>query len=301
MSNIYEALNKSGEASAFCVVESIGAKGPQVSETAPPTSGSNGFAKERISAPEAAADPVPQSYPALSQGYRVVPARITPGTPVFPFDGNQPQAAEQYRILRTNLLQHPVKPTLIAVSSACCGDGKTITAVNLAGILALRSEVAVLLIDADLRRSAIASTLGIQPTPGFAEVLSGQCLLKDAIVRVEQIPNLHVLPAGQVASNPAELLDSMLCSTVIADMRKAFSFVIFDTAPVAVVADFNLIKVRCDGTVLVVRSDHTDRSAFFETVRANKDRLLGVIVNAVDPWFLWKAGRADYHNYYQLK
>ena len=65
-------------------------------------------------------------------------------------------------------------------------------------------------IDADLRRSTIASVLGIEPLPGLSEVLRGEKTLQEAIVRLEQLPTLHILPAGVGSSNPVELLDSCL-------------------------------------------------------------------------------------------
>src|SRR6185437_2893157 len=88
------------------------------------------------------------------------------------------------------------------------GDGKTVSAINLAGALSLRDNVNVLLIDGDFRRPNIAATLGLPNSPALADALTGECSLGQAMIRVEQFPNLYVLPAGEVKRNPTELLDS---------------------------------------------------------------------------------------------
>src|SRR5271165_2081564 len=64
--------------------------------------------------------------------YRAVALHLPVG-PLFPFDGTDTRRAEQYRMLRTNILLHPARPKMIAVSSANPGDGKTVTSINLAG------------------------------------------------------------------------------------------------------------------------------------------------------------------------
>ena len=136
-------------------------------------------------------------------GYAEVEAHPLPRVPVFPFlAGGDAHAAEQYRILRTNILQHPAQPKVIAISSAAPGDGKTLTSINIAGILAMKSDSRVLLIDADLRRCAVASTLGIETGMGFGDLLKGTCKLKDAVVKLRSPENLYVLPAGQVSVTP---------------------------------------------------------------------------------------------------
>lgn len=227
-------------------------------------------------------------------GYRSVRVRVPAGAPIFPFDGSDAQSSEQYRILRTNLLQHPARPRIIAVSSAGPGDGKTISAINAAGVLALKNDASVLLVDADMRRGSIASLLGLDPSPGLSEVLRGECRLEEAVVRLQELPNLCVLPGGRALSNPAELLDSGSWKAFCTDVRELFRFTIMDTTPIAVVADFDLVQVVCDGVMVVVRPDHTDRNLCTKALKAvPKEKMLGVLVNCVEGWFLWKT-----HSYY---
>src|SRR5580704_6964135 len=139
MSRIYHALKKSDGQDSNVLVQLIDASAP------------NGkvHARSEEEIPEQVDEVLPE--PALvsrsSGDYRIVSLSIPAGVPVFPFDGMDGRAAEQYRLLRTNILQHAMKPQVIAVTSATPGDGKTITSINLAGILALKSDYSVLIID----------------------------------------------------------------------------------------------------------------------------------------------------------
>ena len=124
----------------------------------------------------------------------------------------------------------------------------------------------------------------------------GTCRLEDAIVRLEQFPNLCVLPSGKPTAHPTELLDSNRWTALCASVRQQFKFVILDTPPIAAVADYDLIDAQCDGVVLVVRPDHTDRKLCMQAIDiVPKDRLLGVVLNCVRDWFLWKT--QDYYSY----
>jgi capsular exopolysaccharide synthesis family protein len=240
--------------------------------------------------------PPPQTKPAV-HGIRTVSLRLSLDTPVLPFDGANSSAGEQYRVARTKIIHHPQQPRLIVISSAGPRDGKTVSSVNLAGALALKNEAEVLLIDADLRRATIGSMLGIDNTPGLADVLSGNCALDDAIVRLEQFPNLCVLPGGKAIANPTELLDSTNWTALCHTVRRQFKFVIFDAPPIATVADYDLIHAQCDGVILVVRPDHTNRKLFMRALEiVPKERLVGVLLNCVRDWFLWKTQDYYYGN-----
>src|ERR1035441_6484913 len=168
---------------------------------------------------------------------------IKAGSPVFPFDGRDPRAAEQYRIVRTKILQHPSPLYIIAISSPQMGDGKSVTAVNVAGALALRNEISVLLVDADFRRSALAGLFDVSAAPGLTEVLSGESPLEEAIMSLQfGATKLYFLSAGRRTKNPAELLGSKQWALVCAEIRKRFDYCIIDTPPVGVVADYDLVQ-----------------------------------------------------------
>jgi receptor protein-tyrosine kinase len=238
-----------------------------------------------------------QDVPADGFGpLRTLPVRIRADAPILPFQPGHCHEGEQYRIARTKIIQHPDQPRLIVVSSPGSGDGKTVSAINLAGALALKSDSQVMLVDADLRRSNAASLLGLPEQPGLAEYLGGKCNLDDIIIRVEQFPNLCVVPAGKAIANPTELLDSPRWASVCAKFRRQSKFVIFDAPPIETVADFDLICAACDGVIFVVRPDRTNRKLCLEGLASvPQGKLIGVLMNCVEDWFLWKT--KGYYSY----
>jgi capsular exopolysaccharide synthesis family protein len=231
-------------------------------------------------------------------GVQVVQVRIKHQTPLLPFAGENSQAAEQYRIVRTKIVQHPARPRSIAVSSAESGDGKSVNAVNLAGVLALNPEFEVLLVDGDLHRSSLARYFDVPSKPGLADVLSGTATLEEAIVKIDPFPNLYFLPGGKGQRGPADLLNSKRWDLTAEALRRQFTYVVYDTPPAGALADFDLIQANTDGVVLVVRQDHTNRMLWmraYESVPEKK--LIGVVMNCVKPWFLGRS-LGYYYQYY---
>ncbi|MGC9948445.1 MAG: CpsD/CapB family tyrosine-protein kinase [Bryobacteraceae bacterium] len=234
-----------------------------------------------------------QGVPGLADGQakpgiRQVSFRLSDSSPLLSPKREDRRAAEEYRIVRTRIFHQLSGSSITVVASPGMGDGKTVTAVNLAAALAHKSEDKVILVDADLRLSKVHERLGIPRAPGLAEVLSGVCALEDAMLRVEQLPNFYVLPAGLAEGNPSELLDSSNWRGLLARLREEFRRTIVDSPPVEAVADYDLIAAHCDGVVLVVRPDHTSRSLLTGALAKVKGKLTGVLINDVEDWFLWK-------------
>jgi capsular exopolysaccharide synthesis family protein len=206
---------------------------------------------------------------------------------------------ERYRLVRTKIVQHPNQPRVLCVSSASPSDGKTVTALNTAASLALKSDTTVLLVDADLRRPQLARILGLPESPGLADVLAGTCSLEDAIVRIPELPRFHFLPSGRSSANPTELLDSPQWLALVQLFKETFTFSVIDTPPVGLLADFDLIQSACEGILLVVRPGHTKRHLLQKTLdQMPAERFLGVVVNASNDWFLWRTHDYYYSGYY---
>jgi capsular exopolysaccharide synthesis family protein len=281
MSKIFEALNRQ--------------PGELAQAALSPLAG-NGHAE---AAAGKAAAPNAMAAGTCGSAIRTLSLRIPGKVHVLPFDGDHWEANEQYRIIRTRLLHHPRQPRMIVVSSAGAGDGKTVTAVNLAGALSLKTESKVLLMDADFRRSTIHTQLGLPKDPGLADVLRGACALEEALVQTEQLPNLCVLPSGESKGNPAELLDSTAWEALCARLRQMFRYVILDSPPIAAVADYDLIQAMCDGVVMVLRPDRTNRKQCKAALGLiPEDKLIGAVLNCVPNWFLGRYSSPYYYGSY---
>lgn len=285
MSRIFDALRRSpGENDAMLTVfapndrhASSGAATP-AAETSP------------------ASPKAPEHLTAEGSEYRVESLRLSSAAPTLPFDGSSSRAAEQYRLIRTRILHHPRAPRVLLLSSPTPGDGKTISAVNLAVAISLKNDNTVLLIDGDLRRPCVANMLGIPAKPGLADVLEGVSSLENAIVRIQEVPGLYVLPAGRATVTPTELLDSARWKDALATMRGAFRWVVVDCPPAHSVADYELLEQVADGVIIVVRPDHTNRALTFKTLESiPKEKQLGLVINCTTDWFLFKPAHPYYY------
>ncbi len=192
--------------------------------------------------------------------------------------------AESYRSIRTALLlssaDRPVKS--IAVTSALPGEGKTVSAANLAITLA-QSGKTVLVIDADLRRPRQHRLFKVKNTFGLTTYLTDSVPIKD-VVKSTDIPNLFLVNAGPIPPNPAELLGSEKMTRFIKMMSEECDFMIFDLPPMLEISDALVLGAKVDGLVLVVWGDKTSREALKkarEKLDMLKVRTLGVIINNV--------------------
>lgn len=141
---------------------------------------------------------------------------------------------------------------VILVSSALPGEGKSLTASELAQSYA-RAGRRVVLVNADMRRASSLPLLqpGATPGPGLAEVLSGQAEVQDALAQTD-LPNLSVLHSGKAAQNPIDLISQPRMADAIRSLREAADVVILDSPPASVVADALLLAPHVDCILYVV-------------------------------------------------
>ena len=191
---------------------------------------------------------------------------------------------EQFRSLRTRLLQagERERKRAFVITSAGVGEGKTLTALNLAWLLAQTDGVKALIIDADLRQPCAADYLGIETEVGLSEVLTGQTRFTEAIVKLEP-SGLHLLPGGAAREDVAELLSGPRFGRLLDEARKHFDYIIIDAPPLGVFTDANLLINRADSAILVVRASKT-RYAVVDRLleQLPRERLLGVVLNRAD-------------------
>jgi capsular exopolysaccharide synthesis family protein len=191
--------------------------------------------------------------------------------------------AEGFRKLRTNLrfINVDRPPQTIVVSSPLEGDGKSSVALNLAFSLA-EDGARVVIVDADLRRPTIASSLGLVEETGLTSVLSGQATVADVLQRAERRCAIDVLASGPVPPNPSELLGTQRMQILLKELRADADYVIIDSPPLLPVTDAAVIASGSDGIVLVVRAGRTKRDELRDAVKsldAVGGSTLGVIVN----------------------
>lgn len=194
-------------------------------------------------------------------------------------------AAESYRTLRSSLLLGAGGDAkVLVITSALPGEGKTLTAVNCATVLAQQGS-RVLLVDADLRRSSLHRSLQVRREPGLGDVLSGSCAAGDAAVEVAAIPRLSLVSAGRQMEYPAEALASREMTAALQTWREKYDRVVIDTPPVAMVTDAVVLAAQADAVLLVAMASGTTRQALVRTrdllLRAHA-RIVGVVLNGVD-------------------
>ncbi|PWN04907.1 hypothetical protein DJ010_04720 [Nocardioides silvaticus] len=203
---------------------------------------------------------------------------------------------EAFRLLRTNLqfIDLDQRARVLVVTSAVPGEGKTMTGTNLAVALAQTGRT-VLIIDADLRRPRVASTLGVDPAVGLTTALVGKAQIEDAI-QVHEPSGLHVLASGAKPPNPTEILQSRVTHDLIRRLRQSYDMIIIDAPPLLPVADASVLSTLADGSILVVRHGQTTRDQVTEAVNRLHQvggKLYGVVVNMVA-----KRAIGSYYYYY---
>ena len=212
----------------------------------------------------------------------------------------QSPISEQYRILRTNLqsLKKVAEARTLLVTSSVHGEGKSVTAVNLAMTLAQQEGTRVLLIDADLRRPTIHKWLGMDRGAGLSTALTNGLALDDLIVTLEN-PPLSILPAGPEPKHPAELLDSAAMKRLMERLRQQFDLIVIDSPPALPVADPGILGRHTDGVLFVVRSGKTQQRTVmqaFGLLKQAKVRILGSVLTHVEHYI---PGYYRYYHYYR--
>jgi capsular exopolysaccharide synthesis family protein len=201
---------------------------------------------------------------------------------------NRPSSAmaESFRTLLTSVVLStaPQPPQALLMTSSTAGEGKTVTALNLAIALAQRGDP-TLLIDADLRHPSVGKSLNLVNGKGLASFLTGAHSIEKALREFPPVPALRILPAGPKPPNPAQLLSSSAMEAMLLELRNRFKFVIIDSPPVLPVTDAMILSTFVDGVVFVIGSGTTVRGAVTRSCRILQNvgaKVLGIVLNKVD-------------------
>ena len=202
---------------------------------------------------------------------------------------------ESYRNLRSSLVfmgEAASRPRLLLVTSSVPGEGKSLTAANLAITLA-QAGSRVLLVDADLRKGALHERLGVAVGPGVAEVLAGRADWREA-VQSKGNANLFFLPRGAATLKSGEYFLGKKAATLLKEAAAAYDYVLLDTAPVMAADDVTSLAPQVEGVIFVVRAEHTSTRvarAAMDLLYQRQAKLLGLVFNGVRP------NSAEYHCY----
>ena len=211
---------------------------------------------------------------AVRKGHQPLPL-VEPGSP----------ETEQYRTIKARfeyLSRTEEKPIRkIVLTSPGSGDGKTLTALNLALVLAQDNNKTVLMIDADLRKPGIRDYFVHQPRIGLVEAMNGDRPLASVLFRPEG-SRLFILPSGSDAQNPAELLGSIRMKMFLARLAEAFDHIVIDTPPVGLFIDADVLAAFSDACLIIVRAGRSPKKRVARSVETmKKHNLIGIILNDV--------------------
>lgn len=200
---------------------------------------------------------------------------------------------EGYRVVRTALNYSWSEPgaRVIAITSTAPGEGKTLTAVNLALTLAAQ-EGRTLLIDADLRKPTTHALVRGKRSPGLSDILVGKAKASEAIQQRLKDTTLSYLPSGTHVPSPADLLTNRTMRGLLEGLRKFYDWIIIDTPPVGAVSEPLILAPMTDGVVVVTGAEMVPRKAVLHTLERLHDtgaRILGVVLNRA---------QVDKHSYY---
>jgi succinoglycan biosynthesis transport protein ExoP len=205
-----------------------------------------------------------------------------------PMAGNQTFSIgiEAFRNLRTGLIWSDGGETLrtLVVTSAAPGEGKTMTAANLAVTLAY-DGLRVLLVDCDIRRPRIHGLFQLPRAPGLMELLrasSDPDVPQPRAIRETPIARLSVLTCGALPVNAANLLSGTRMRLLLRELQEQFDIIVLDTPPVLATADACIVASLTDGVLLVVRAGTTDKNAAqraYQQLSNVGARVVGTVLN----------------------
>lgn len=197
--------------------------------------------------------------------------------------------SELFRTLRTNMqfMTSNKKLKTLLVTSTVPGEGKSWISSNLA-ITFAQADKRVVLIDADMRKCCLHNVFKISPCPGLSNYLSGfnenssseESI--DVYLRETEVPNLYVIPAGNVPPNPSELLASSRMITLINKLKDICDVIIIDGTPSKLVTDAIILSRLVDTTIIVAghnMAKKEDLSKVIRDIRNVGGNIAGVVYN----------------------
>ena len=231
----------------------------------------------------------------------VIPNRGGP-LPLTPKSGQLPHA-EGYRILRAKLdlkVQNGVGPSVSMLSGAP-GEGKSTTLYNMAVVCA-QADQSIILVDSDLRRPTLHQLAGVSNEKGVANYLRGEGDVLD-FIRPTALPNLHILPAGDLALSEIGALAGDKIRAMLDELKQRYDVVFVDSPPILGVSDGSILAREVDYVILVIQHRRYPREISLRAKRAVEEvhgNVVGMVLNRVavrsdDSYYYY----GNYGNYYR--
>jgi capsular exopolysaccharide synthesis family protein len=244
------------------------------------------YGSESHGARVAAAEPVAAEAPApagpTSSAISAVTLDADGDRKLITSKGIRPLAVEQYRRLAAVLHQLQAEQGMksVMIASVAAGEGKTLTATNLALTLSESFKRRVVLVDADLRRPTLHELLGLPNASGLNDGLKAD---RDAKLSLFEVtPRLTVLPAGAPNPDPMGGLTSDRMRFIVEEAADKFDWVVIDTPPLGLLSDASLLAKMVDAVVLVIWAGSTPYRMIQRAIQSiGRERIVGVVLNRV--------------------
>lgn len=192
--------------------------------------------------------------------------------------------SEAIKTLRTNIQLSGQSIKTILVTSCFPNEGKSDVVLSLAQELGSIGKK-VLLLDADIRKTAYAGRLGVEEeVKGLSQLLSGQVGLQDIIYETN-FPNMDIIFGGPAAPNPSGLLSENIFRVFLKEVREYYNYILIDTPPIGTVIDAAVIGRCCDGAIFLIQPGsvrYRDAQKAFAQLERSGCRVLGAVMNKID-------------------
>ena len=190
-------------------------------------------------------------------------------------------------LLRTQVLQRFKENNwnVLAVTSPGEGEGKTLTAINLAISIAREVDYTVLLVDANLRHPWMLEQLGLAHRKGLSDYLTDDAPIAELLIKPSRVEHLVILPGGRPLINSAEMLNSPKMAQLVKDMKSRYHsrIIIFDLPPVLSSADALAFSPYVDAALLVIEECTTQKHEIEHAVELlSSTNIIGTVLNKAE-------------------
>lgn len=240
--------------------------------------------------------------------FKATPENIVLDNKLVSFFAPSSMAAEQFRRLRSHIIRPWMgkqSPKTILVTSTMAGEGKSLTAINLAIAIATELHSHALIVDCDLRNPSLSRWFGFDKVKGLSDYLTGEVSLQDLLVKTS-VDKLSILPGGALQDNPVELIGSNKMKSLVADLKARYAdrFIILDSSPLLATTEPSVLNEIVDCILFVIKAGDTPRESIQQALKLlDKKKIIGAVLNNMEfkteamirRYFGTNRGYYDYH------